>query len=215
MSKAAIFLDRDGVINRYVYNAEFGTVDSPANPEEFTLLPGVIEAITQFNQLGLLVIVVSNQPGIAKGRFSEALLQSMTRKMEDTVAAGGAKIDGVYYCLHHPQATVAEYRASCNCRKPGAGLLLQAAAERNIDLTRSYMVGDGVVDILAGEAAGTTTIFISPRKTYVADELERHHAVPKHWVDGLPEAARLVQTLEAADKRNRGLPGGVRVGEAR
>src|SRR5713101_2382761 len=156
MSRRAVFLDRDGVINSYVYNAEFGTVDSPANPQEFTLLPGVAEAIAQFNQMGLLVIVVSNQPGIAKGRFSSALLQAMTRKMEDAVRAGGGKIDGIYYCLHHPKAVLAEYRTPCECRKPAPGMFLQAAEERDIDLKKSYTVGDGVVDILAGQAAGTT-----------------------------------------------------------
>ena len=82
IAKRAVFIDRDGVINNYVYNAEFGTVDSPANPEEFTLMSGAVEAIAQFNRLGFLVFVVSNQPGIAKGRFSNALLQAMTRKME-------------------------------------------------------------------------------------------------------------------------------------
>ena len=176
VSRRAVFLDRDGVINPYVYNSEFGTVDSPANPEEFTLVPGVGEAITQFNHLGLLVIVVSNQPGIAKGRFSKALLDAMTRKNGKTwcgrVVAGSTESIIVYTIL----SLLVEYRMTCDCRKPAPGMLLRAAAEWNVDLKKSYMVGDGIVDILAGQAAGTFTMFISPRKSYVCDELSRQGA---------------------------------------
>jgi D-glycero-D-manno-heptose 1,7-bisphosphate phosphatase len=212
MSKPAVFLDRDGVINSYVYNAEFGTVDSPANAEEFTVLPGVPEAIAQFNQMGLPVIVVSNQPGIAKGKFSKALLQAMTRKMEDAVQAGGGKIDGIYYCLHHPKAVLAEYRKQCDCRKPAPGMFLEAAAERDIDLKKSYTVGDGVVDILAGQAAGTTTIFISPRKCYVCDGLSRQGVEPNYWADGLLEAAQIVRSLEAGEQPAAGSVCGAGIG---
>jgi D,D-heptose 1,7-bisphosphate phosphatase len=214
MSRRAVFLDRDGVINRYVYNAEFGTVDSPANPEEFTLLPGVVEAIAQFNNMGLLVIVVSNQPGIAKGRFSSALLQAMTRKMEHAVQAGGGKIDGVYYCLHHPQASLAEYRMQCDCRKPAPGLFLQAAAQHDIELKKSYTVGDGVVDILAGQAAGTITVFVSPRKCYVCDELSRRGVEPNYWAEGLVEAAQLVRSLELGERPIVASTCGAGIGEA-
>ena len=215
IAKRAVFLDRDGVINNYVYTAEFGTVDSPANPEEFTLMPGAVEAIAQFNRLGFLVLVVSNQPGIAKGRFSNALLQAMTRKMEDAVQAGGGKIDGVYYCLHHPQAALDEYRKACDCRKPAPGMLLQASAESNVDLKKSYMVGDGIVDILAGQAAGTTTIFISPRKNYVCEELSRQGAEPNYWTGGLLEAAQLVHNLEMGERATATSPGGTRIGGSR
>jgi D-glycero-D-manno-heptose 1,7-bisphosphate phosphatase len=206
--RRAVFLDRDGVINPYVYNSEFGTVDSPANPEEFTLLPGVGEAITQFNHLGLLVVVVSNQPGIAKGRFSNALLEAMTVKMENLAQARGGKIDGVYYCLHHPQASLVEYRMTCDCRKPAAGMLRRAAADWNVDLKKSYMVGDGIVDIIAGQAAETTTILISPRKGYVCDELSRQGAKPNYWAAGLLEAAQLIHDLEGGERPIASSPGG-------
>src|SRR5438552_5233180 len=157
-SRRAVFLDRDGVINRMVYNAEFGTIDSPANPDQLEILPYVSEAIAILNRLGLLVVVVSNQPGIAKGKFSFSLLEAMESKMHSLVAAHGGKIDGVYYCLHHPQAAVSELRIECNCRKPGPGLLLEAARERNIDLSGSYMVGDGITEIIAGHSAGTQAV---------------------------------------------------------
>jgi D,D-heptose 1,7-bisphosphate phosphatase len=196
MKKQAVFLDRDGVINPYFYNPEFGTVDSPANPRQFRLLPGVAKAIRAFKQKGLLVLVVSNQPGIAKGKFSSALLAAVTGKMHRSVRAGGGKIDGVYYCLHHPQAARAAYRKRCDCRKPRPGLLMQAAKEWDVDLARSYMVGDGSVDVRAGAAAGATTILVAPQKSYVREELERHGAVPDYWADDLSGAARIVFKLE-------------------
>jgi D-sedoheptulose 7-phosphate isomerase len=196
VSPRAVFLDRDGVINAYAYNPEFGTVDSPANPAEFALLPGAAEAIARLNEAGLLAIVVSNQPGIAKGRFTPKLLEAITEKMKGLVAQAGGKLDGVYYCFHHPEGTIDGYRRACECRKPNPGLLHQAAREWGIDLRSSYMVGDGVVDVLAGRQAGTRTVFLSPRKGYVYSELERQHAWPD-WIAGnLPEAVELIRNAE-------------------
>jgi D-glycero-D-manno-heptose 1,7-bisphosphate phosphatase len=103
-SRSAIFLDLDGVINEMVYNPEFGLVDSPANTKEFILLPSVGNAIRKLNQMGLLVIVVSNQPGVAKGRYSLALHNAMTEKMHLELTQAGAKLDAFYYCLYHPEA---------------------------------------------------------------------------------------------------------------
>jgi D-sedoheptulose 7-phosphate isomerase len=207
MSDRAVFLDRDGVINAYVYNREFGTVDSPANPGEFVLLPGAAEAITKLNEARLLAIVVSNQPGIAKGRFTSKLLEAMTEKMKQLVARAGGRLDGVYYCAHHPEGTIDGYRLACQCRKPNPGLFYQAAGEWGIDLSRSYTVGDGVVDVLAGRQAGTRTVFISPRKGYVFSELERQNAWPD-WIAGnLPEAVELIQ---AAENGHRARPRGNR-----
>ncbi len=201
MSTRAVFLDRDGVINSYVYNSEFGTVDSPATPEQFVLLPGVAQAIAEFNRMGLLVIVVSNQPGIAKGKFSQSLLQATTQRMEEEVQAGGGKIDAVYYCLHHRDASLREYRAECDCRKPAPGLLLRAAQEWDIDLHESYTLGDGLADILAGQAAGTTTIFLAPRKCYLCGELSSHNVEPHYQAESLLAAVPIVRNLQAATER--------------
>ena len=159
MKRGAVFLDRDGVINAYVYNSELGTVDSPAHPDEFVLLPGSAQAIAELNCLGLPVIVVSNQPGIAKRRFNSALLTAMTEKMHAETRIAGGCLDAVYYCLHHPQSLLPEYRVDCDCRKPSPGLLVRAAEELGLDLAKSYMVGDGVTDIVAGARAGTDNRF--------------------------------------------------------
>src|ERR1041384_3032523 len=118
----AAFVDRDGVINRMWLHTEFGTVDSPANPEQFELLPGAGQAIAELNRLGLLVIVVSNQPGIAKGKFTAELLAAIERKMIADIEAAGGHLDAIYNCLHHPEAALDEYRTACDCRKPQPGL---------------------------------------------------------------------------------------------
>lgn len=182
-----------------VLHPEFGLVDSPANPEEMILLPGVGEAIAELNRLGLLVIVVSNQPGIAKGKFTRELLEAMSAKMLAEIEAAGGKVDGLYHCLHHPEAIVPEFRVRCDCRKPKAGLLLQAARERDIDLTRSYMVGDGVSDVAAGQAARTTTVFVSSQKCYICDSLAEHGAWPDYMVKDLAQAVAVIGMLEAGN----------------
>ncbi len=182
-----------------VYRADFGLIDSPANPDEFELLPGVAQAVRQLNHLGFLAVVVSNQPGIAKGKFTPALLDATTGKMHAALAQGGARLDAVYYCLHHPQAVTPAYRQACECRKPRPGLLLQAARDLRIDLAASYLVGDGVSDVAAGQAAGVKTLFVSSRKCYVCSELARQDIRPDFVVPDLPRAAELVRLAQAGD----------------
>jgi len=210
MHRRAVFLDRDGVINGYVYNAELGTVDSPSNPSEFSLLPGVAGAVATFNRLGLLTVVVSNQPGIAKGKFCEKLLGQMTKKMIADLGAAGARVDDVHYCLHHPQANVPEYRLNCDCRKPKPGLLLQAAQKWGIDLRRSYMVGDGITDLQAGAAAGAKTVFLNARKCYLCEELARQGVRPDYLVSSAAEAETVIRSLELGEPETARpfLPGG-------
>jgi len=146
----AVFLDRDGTINRYV---GFLT-----RPDQFELLPGVAEAIRKINQSGFLCVVVSNQPVIARGDCSFEELQTIHDKMETLLGQQGAFVDAIYYCPHHPDSGFdgerREYKRQCDCRKPKPGLLLQAAREWNIDLSDSYMIGDSLRDVEAGRAAG-------------------------------------------------------------
>jgi D-glycero-D-manno-heptose 1,7-bisphosphate phosphatase len=193
----AVFLDRDGVINAMMYNPEFGLVDSPANPAEFRLLPGCGQAIRRINELGYLAIVVSNQPGIAKGKFSPALLQAMTEKMVRDLLQDGARLDAIYYCRHHPEGSVSEYRQACECRKPRPGMILQAAADHNIDLRRSFLVGDGLTDVSAGQAAGVTTVLVyNSSRLYLLEELARQNVEPDRVVGSLPKAVQWIEGLE-------------------
>ncbi len=102
----AVFLDRDGTVNAMVYNPDHGLVDSPANPDEFKLLPGVGKAIGRINEMGFLTLVISNQPGIAKGKFTLEILEAIDKKMRDELAQCGAHLDKIYYCLDHPEAII-------------------------------------------------------------------------------------------------------------
>ena len=152
----AIFLDRDGTINKYV-----GFLRTA---EEFELLDGVSEAIKKINQSGYLAIVVTNQPIIARGEVTCEGLQKIHNKMETLLGEKGAYLDAIYYCPHHPdsgfEGEVKELKKQCECRKPKPGLLLQAAVDLNIDLEKSWMIGDGKNDILAGKNAGCKTALI-------------------------------------------------------
>ncbi len=191
--RPAVFLDRDGVVNRMVYDAEHGTVDSPANPAQFELIPGVAAAIRQLNDLGMPVIIVSNQPGIAKGKMTGALLHAVTQKMKSELAAASAQVDGVYYCLHHPEAVLPGYRLQCDCRKPKPGLLVRAASELGLSLAESWMIGDGLTDAQAGRAAGCSTIWVGQWKCDVCRIAGQQNISPDLVAADLLQAVRIIR----------------------
>ena len=153
----AIFLDRDGTINKYVGFLR--------KEEEFELIDGVAEAVKRINQSGYLAIVVTNQPVIARGEVTFEGLETIHNKLETLLGKEGAYLDGIYFCPHHPhkgyEGEVKELKIECDCRKPKAGMLLKAAEDFNIDLSESYMVGDCENDIKAGNAAGCKTVLLN------------------------------------------------------
>lgn len=153
----AIFLDRDGTINKYA-----GFLRSI---NDFELIPGVAEAIKKLNASGYLAIVVTNQPVIARGEVSWEELTEIHNKMETLLGCEGAYLDGIYFCPHHPhsgyEGEVPELKIDCECRKPKPGMLLQAAEDFNIDLSLSWMVGDSKDDIEAGINAGCKTALLT------------------------------------------------------
>lgn len=152
-SQKAVFLDRDGTINE-----EVGFLHSE---EQFRLLPGAAEAIAMFNQMGWLVIVVTNQPVIARGELTLKGLDNIHCKMETLLGRRGAYVNAIYFCPHHPEkgfpGECAEYKIECTCRKPKPGMLLEAAERFHIDLASSWMAGDNERDMKAGELAGCHT----------------------------------------------------------
>lgn len=152
----AIFLDRDGTINKYVGFLR--------NINQFELIDGVSEAIKKINASGYLAIVVTNQPVIARGEVSFEELEEIHRKMETLLGEKGAYLDSIYYCPHHPhkgyEGERPELKIDCKCRKPKPGMLVKAAQDFNIDLSQSWMVGDGENDIKAGQNAGCRTALI-------------------------------------------------------
>ena len=152
----AVFLDRDGTINKYVGFLK--------NTDQFELLPGVAEAIRRINNSGYLAIVITNQPVIARGEVTFEQLDEIHNKMETLLGREGAYLDGIYLCPHHPDkgftGEIPELKINCDCRKPKPGMILQAAKDFNIDLTSSWMVGDGKNDIECGRNAGCKTCLI-------------------------------------------------------
>ena len=152
----AIFLDRDGTINKYVGFLK--------NIDEFELVSGAAEAIKMINASGYLAIVVTNQPVIARGDVTYQELTEIHNKMETLLGKEGAYLDGIYYCPHHPhkgyEGEIRKLKIECECRKPKPGMLFKAAEEFNIDLSKSYMIGDSDSDTAAGKTAGCKSIKI-------------------------------------------------------
>jgi D-glycero-D-manno-heptose 1,7-bisphosphate phosphatase len=192
-----VFLDRDGVINELIYYPEHGVVDSPFTAEQFRLLPGVCEAINRFHGLGFKVIVVSNQPGMAKGYLSQETFDKISKRMSDELAKAGASLDGEYYCFHHPEAKVERLKANCGCRKPKPELLLEAAKDLNIDLPQSWMIGDGLNDIQAGKSAGCHTILLGKMKCELCHLMDEQDARPDFIAANLLEASNLVKSQKS------------------
>ncbi|MEW6264671.1 MAG: D-glycero-beta-D-manno-heptose 1,7-bisphosphate 7-phosphatase [Thermodesulfobacteriota bacterium] len=151
-ARPAVFLDRDGTINE-----QMGYIN---HLDRFIMLPGVDRAVSRLNEAGLPVVVVSNQSGVARGYFPEELVNRVNEMMVELLARAGARLDAVYYCPHHPRAEVAAYRRECDCRKPKPGLLLRAAADLGLDLTRSFAVGDRTSDLKAARAVGAKAILV-------------------------------------------------------
>jgi D-glycero-D-manno-heptose 1,7-bisphosphate phosphatase len=152
-----VFLDRDGVLVE--------DIDWLSLPEQIRILPGVPEALRRLAEAGFRLVVVTNQPIVARGLLTEEQLQSLHLTLAEKLTAAGAPLlRHFYYCPHHPKATLPAYRLDCDCRKPKPGLLLCAAKDLGLDLGASFIVGDRMSDIAAGAAAGCRTILVQTGK---------------------------------------------------
>jgi D-glycero-D-manno-heptose 1,7-bisphosphate phosphatase len=147
-----VFLDRDGTLNV--------EVDYIRTPDELQIIEGAAKAVRKLNEHGIITCVISNQSGIARGFLTEADLIPIHAKLREELLREGAKLGGIYYCPHHPTAGIAPYNVECECRKPKPGMLQQGARELNIALQRSFVVGDSVVDMQAGNAVDAATILV-------------------------------------------------------
>jgi D-glycero-D-manno-heptose 1,7-bisphosphate phosphatase len=148
----AVFLDRDGTLIE-----EVGYLN---RLERLRFFPWTVDAVRVLNQAGLAVVVITNQSGVGQGYFDEAFLHRLHGTIDERMREGRARIDGYYYCPHHPQAKLEQYRIACECRKPKPGLIHQAARELGLDVTRSFMVGDRWGDIDLAHAAGATSVLV-------------------------------------------------------
>ena len=156
----AVFLDRDGTVNEEVgYLKDLG---------QLRLIPGAGSAIRRLHDAGLTVVLITNQSGVARGYFTESFVHDTHALLEKMLQKEGAQLDGIYYCPHHPTAGNSRYTMMCDCRKPGTGLINQAARDLDIDIQRSYVVGDKWSDIELGQRAGAHCILV--RSGFAADD---------------------------------------------
>ena len=180
MSAPAVFLDRDGTLVE-----EAGYIN---RLDRLELFPWSVEAVRLLNRAGFRVVVVTNQAGVARGYFDETFVHEAHAHLGAVMRAAGAEIAGFYHCPHHVDATVAAYRQACDCRKPAPGMFLRAARELDLDLPRSYGVGDRWHDVQAAQAAGAVAVMV--RSGYGATELARptNDVTPAHVADTLIDA---------------------------
>ncbi|MBW5407869.1 D-glycero-beta-D-manno-heptose 1,7-bisphosphate 7-phosphatase [Morganella morganii] len=193
MGIPAVFLDRDGTINvdtGYVHEVD-----------DFQFIENAIEAMQTIKQMGYALIIVTNQAGIARGMYTEDQFMHLTEWMDWSLADRGVDLDGIYYCPHHPEGTVEEFRQVCNCRKPAPGMLLDAQKYLKIDMSNSYMVGDKLDDMLAGRAAEVgTTILVRTGKP-VTEEAEAAADIVINSIADLPALLKSVQKSEKSPKK--------------
>lgn len=150
----ALFLDRDGILLQLHYDPEEGTIRTIFRPDQLVFMPGIVQVLRAARRLGFKIIIISNQPDIGLQKIRSGRFQQIDTKIRHMV-------DGAYYCFHHPFARLSLYRRRCGCRKPKPGLILTAVREHQIDVSRSFMLGDGVNDVKAGAAAGCKTILLT------------------------------------------------------
>ena len=180
MTKPAVFLDRDGTLLE-----EAGYLD---RLERLVFFPYTIDAVRLLNRAGFTVVVVTNQAGIARGIFKESFVAEAHRHVADRLAAGGARVDGFYYCPHHPEAVVEEFRRDCDCRKPKPGMLTRAAADLDLALDRSFVVGDRWHDLEAGQQVGARTLLVRTGYGRTEEASPKPHVRPSAVADNVIEA---------------------------
>ncbi len=182
--KKAIFLDRDGTLNidhGYVHRID-----------DFHFIEGSIEALQKLKAMGFLLVLVTNQSGIARGYFSEEQFLQLTEWMDWSLADRGVDLDGIYYCPHHPQGQ-GEYKQNCDCRKPKSGMLDQAIRELNIDPAQSFMVGDKAEDLLAAQSAKVRSKILVKTGKPITPEGER---LADYVIDSIADLPNLLTRMK-------------------
>jgi len=181
-----VFLDRDGTVCE-----EVGYVN---HVSRCRLMPRSAEAIRLLNEAGRRIAIVTNQAGVARGYFKEDMILAVHERLRGLLAESGARVDRIYYCPHHPTAGEPPYRGACDCRKPLPGLVLRAARELGIDLTRSYMVGDSARDVQAAQAAGVTPVLVLTGygRGEWEHQRERFSVPPAYVAEDLLDASRWI-----------------------
>ena len=189
MNEGVIFLDKDGtIVDNVPYNVD---------PARISLAAGVVEGLRLLHLRGYRLVVISNQSGVAQGYFTEEALAQAADHLRSLLHAFGVPLAGFYYCPHHPDGRIEQYKIRCACRKPEPGLLLRAAAEHNANLAQSWFIGDTLSDVEAGRKAGCRTILIDNGNE--AEWKLSRARMPHHTTLDLAQAARLITALDDRD----------------
>lgn len=186
MSHKAVFLDKDGtLIEDIPYNVD---------PDRIAFTPNAIPALQKLHQAGYQLIVITNQAGVARGYFPESALDAVQQRLQDRLNDVGISLAGFYYCPHYADGVVEPYAIACDCRKPKPGLLLKAAHDHNVDLTRSWFIGDILNDVEAGRSAHCQTVLINNGNE--TEWLLSPSRIPHHTANDLLEAAEVILSFD-------------------
>ena len=189
--RPAVFLDRDGTLIE-----EVGYLD---RLERLSLFPWTVDAVRLLNRAGLPVVVVSNQAGVARGFFDENFVHELHRHLDERLAAGGARIDRYYFCPHHPDAPVQKYRVNCQCRKPGAGMVRQAADELGLEPAASFVIGDRWLDVELAANVGATGVLVRTGYGLTEEDHPKAGLRPALVADNLVDAVGWILRQRASD----------------
>ncbi len=195
MNNIGIFLDRDGTINE--------ELEFISSPDDVVLIPRSAEAIREANQLGLKVFVITNQSGIARGFIKEEELVKVHNKLVELLNNAGAHLDAIYFCPHHPEFGEPPYKIECDCRKPNSGMLRQAEKEFNIDLKKSFVVGDRIIDVQTAHAVGATGILVLTGygKNQI-EEIQKNNIKIDYIAEDLYDAMQFIKTKIKSNTSN-------------
>jgi D-glycero-D-manno-heptose 1,7-bisphosphate phosphatase len=185
----AVFLDREGVINRNLFYPDSGEFEGPRSVTDLELYPWTIPSLIALQASGFSLFIISNQPNYAKGKSSLETMNAIHEKLLEELDAAAIQILESYYCFHHPKSLFPEY-ANCDCRKPSPRFLFDAAEKYTIDLSHSWMVGDRSTDIACGLKAGVRTIRVAP--DHLAADPTKELPLPHHFVSNLQGAAAII-----------------------
>lgn len=183
-SARAVFLDRDGTIIR--------DLEYLSDPDRIELLPGAAEALLKLHEAGFLIVVITNQSGVARGFFDEATCRAVNERFVEILAARDVPVTGVYYCPHLPGAVIPEYDVQCGCRKPGTDLFSRAVEELDIDISSSWAVGDSLRDLLPAKKLGASTILVLTGKGQEQVSLPEAQSAADRIAADISEAAEVI-----------------------
>lgn len=195
MNDIGIFLDRDGTINE--------ELEFISSPDEVKLIPRSAEAIREANKMGLKVFVITNQSGIARGFIKEDQLTAVHNTLVELLNKEGAHLDAIYFCPHHPEYGEPPYRMECECRKPNSGMLRQAEKEFGINLKKSFVVGDRIIDVQTAHAVGAVGILVKTGYgKFQIEEIQKSNIKIDYIAEDLYDAIQFIKNKIKSDKHN-------------